>query len=419
MDLKVIYVLSLLYAFAQTKNTERRAVNVLAFVSASVEIANFVYEIVNGNNDQDTASPADLEKAKNEIITVFSEKLAVVQAQLYGSIKETMSLSKIDEVNYKIQSALLDLKSYLLASGNAQSVKKEEFETQAALIIADIRSLPSRLEKSLANADQSLLELMATNSKCNMSGMNEFNDFFFNLTQTGIIIEFSYKTIKQNSTLQTESEWWDSQVRQMIDSFEREDSRCKSRFHTLLRSDMEKHDNLKELSNIVHQKYVWYIIDVFILKQNDDGEDINIEGKETNMMTLSVNGLRKYLIYIDKQTRLNAIKCLLLKSNIQAPLDEVFILDKGTPAHGYVSTTEGSLKKTTFLYDETDETRSCHPETVPVDAVKDRTNEDGGSKEGLNIFLIGGIGLASLVFLAAFISVCYCWYRRRRLWKYI
>ncbi|WAR19347.1 hypothetical protein MAR_001185 [Mya arenaria] len=383
MDLRVLCVLSVLCATAYTKNNERRAVGFLSLVSTSVDFANFIFEIVNGNDEKETASPENLENAKNEIITAFSEKLAVVQDQLYGGIKETMSLSKIDEVNYKIQSVLLDLRAYLLANESEKIIEKERFETQASLIIADIRSLPSRLETSLANADVSLLELMAANSKCNMSGIKEFKDLFFNLTQTGIIIELSYKKLKQNS-LVTESEWWDRQVRQMIDSFEKEDSR----------GDMETLDNVKELSNTMHQKYVWYFIDVFILQQNNGGEEIYIEGNETNMMTMSVNGLRKYVIYVDKQTRRNDIKCILLKTNMQTPLNETFILDRG------------NFKKTTFLYDETDETRSCHPETVPVDTVKDQNNKDDESKKGLGAGEIVGIVLGSLVFLVVVVSWC-------------
>ncbi|WAR19384.1 hypothetical protein MAR_001222 [Mya arenaria] len=170
-----------------------------------------------------------------------------------------------------------------------------------------------------------------------MSGIYKFKEFFFNLTHTGIIIELSYKKITQNSSLEPESERWNNEVQQMIDYFEREDSTCKSSFQTILRSDMENFDNVKELSNILHQKYVWYIIDVFILQDKRSGEEMYIEGKETKMMTMSVNGLRKYLIYSDRQTKPNTIKCVILKTNIQTPLGDIFILDRGVTGMNVVN----------------------------------------------------------------------------------
>ncbi|XP_052769603.1 uncharacterized protein LOC128209564 [Mya arenaria] len=399
MVLKVLYFLCFIFETTQINNTKRRESDYPTLVPTAIDIANFVYGIVNGENDQD--SPEDLEEAKHEIITVFSEKLAVVQGEFYGSINETMSLSKINEINHKIQSVLLDLRALLLANESDKNIKKEEFQTQAALIIAAIRSLPSCLDPDLSH-----LELMATNSICNMSGIYKFKEFFFNLTHTGIIIELSYKKITQNSSLEPESERWNNEVQQMIDYFEREDSTCKSSFQTILRSDMENFDNVKELSNILHQKYVWYIIDVFILQDKRSGEEMYIEGKETKMMTMSVNGLRKYLIYSDRQTKPNTIKCVILKTNIQTPLGDIFILDRDSPIPEYVSTTEGNFKKT-LLYNGTDKT--CHPEVVSVVGDEGDWNERGELTNGLSTGAIIGIVVGgSLGFLTLSFCCFYC-----------
>ncbi|XP_052770028.1 uncharacterized protein LOC128209828 [Mya arenaria] len=410
MNSKVILciVLLLLSKYVQGGNIKRK-VKFLPLVSTAVDVADSIYQIAMPNDQADAVTPEQLEEAKNEILKVFSEKLAVVQAQLYGTIKETMLLANIDEINYKIQSVLLDLENYLLEKGNEQ--KKLEFERQAALFITDIRSLPSRLEKSFANADVSLLELMASNSKCNMSGINEFRDMYLNLTETGIIIELTYKKL-QDSSIETGSEWWDSQVRQMIDSFEKGDTACKNKFIEMLRTNMVTIDNVTELSTLVHQNYVWYIIDIFILEQKQPEEKIFIDGTTSNMMALLVNGLRKYAIYIDRQTRSNDIKCLLLKTYTQTPLDNIFVLDAETPVPGYISTIDGEFKKTSFYYGENGLSESCHPDIVPDIEVLD-TPESEESKDGLTVGQIAGIVTGSVLVVSILVSVC-CWCCRRK-----
>ncbi|WAR19382.1 hypothetical protein MAR_001220 [Mya arenaria] len=208
---------------------------------------------------------------------------------------------------------------------------------------------------------------------------------------------------------------WSTSTNDQKSKVENEDKACKSKFLSLLESDLKTIDGAEELLANVHQKYIWYIIDIFILQQNGDGEEIYIDGNASTMLTLGVNGLRKYALYIDKQTRFNTTKCLLLKTNARSPSVDAFILDIDTPVPGYVSTIEGSSKKTTFFYDETDSSKSCHPTTIPDIVIIDQV--EIGAIDGLGTGAIVGIAIGSVTGFIALVAVL-CWCCRRNKWRY-
>ncbi|XP_052784965.1 uncharacterized protein LOC128220564 [Mya arenaria] len=292
-------------------------------IISAAGFANKLYSLING----DDSGP---EFDKDALVDAVDERVRVAIENLYSKLHLRDQLAEVDEVKYDIWSVLTDLEFYFRSNDNEKVQYLDEFLLQSPEMISNLRSLPERLHQSLAGATNPILGAISTETRCNMTALDTFEQFFWELLKNGILAEMTYKKLKYNVSLELETEYWDTQLVRVHSSFRQQEESCLSQFKTLALEDLTDSHDMETLFTSNSERYRWFHSDVFFLRRAD--ERLYTEGSDENLLHVQNQGTRKYVFFVDKMRSNASIKCITVVSN--ADLDDPSItISPDSPAN--------------------------------------------------------------------------------------
>ena len=214
---------------------------VVGLVQKGADLVSQMFDFVQSSKKSDN----------EELVQQYTAELDRITEELKSGILLALQLHKIDETQSKIESAKIDLESWLrnavcVKNDSNEDPSRSTFLLSASLALSGIRSLPFDMVANVHGVGKNAVELFADEIDCKMTEFNAMKETFLELVQDGIIIEFMYlkgKNPHRNLTLDEEKQRWTDNMEPLLAQFEQLENACFLRMEQCL-------DNAKTATSV-------------------------------------------------------------------------------------------------------------------------------------------------------------------------
>lgn len=234
-----------------------------------IKLTNGIIELIKNNYQ---AQAFDTETLLTEITTRIESGNKI----LYDKIKFVNKLSDIEDVENKINSALVELKYLIRASATERKQYQDLFIEKGITAVEFARNLPGLITRSVPGTTNDFLQQFSSNCRCNMTLIDEFQFYYRNLAGNGMMIEILYKYLKNIRDLENEEKFWKDAFGIIDLAFTEQKYGCKRKFTEQFQEDIDNAASTSALQTNNQQRYNWLFNDVLFTKKGVPGKFLNI-----------------------------------------------------------------------------------------------------------------------------------------------
>lgn len=231
-----------------------------------------------------------------------TELLQRIGASTTSIITNTLLVSKIERIEYAViavHSSLIELNNIIKYGDDAY---EELFKTYYVNhdVTAHIRFLPKLLTYEIPGTSGKLLDLWIENTRCNMTSLYVFKQFYFELVSSGVALQSAFNYLKVEIDANSTVEEWTHVIEEMEEVFDSYENTCKSRFVDLATDDISNIKDANELSKVLDQRYPWKVYDIYFLKPYGTFQFIYHESKGERLIWKQMDDSNRLVVFIDR-----------------------------------------------------------------------------------------------------------------------
>jgi hypothetical protein len=205
----------------------------------------------------------------NDIVDGLKGNIRSSTSGIKTSIGLSSRLGLIDDTVINIHSSLIDVVNILEATTmtNRDEYTRlfvKRFEDNE--MIKYIRFLPQLLTYNIPGASGKLIDLLADNTRCNMTSLDAFKYFYVNLLSDGIAIDLLYLHLSTKLPLNKTINEWNASLIKVANIFDNKQASCMTKFTEFAQEDENNAVAAVTLRSNNKQRYPWKRSDVIFLK---------------------------------------------------------------------------------------------------------------------------------------------------------
>jgi hypothetical protein len=236
------------------------------------------------------------------IVKKLQERISASTETFKTSLGLSAKLGLIDDTVIDIHSSLADIINILEAKTPTErdeysKLFVKRFEDND--LIKYIRFLPELLTYSIPGAQSKLIDLLADNTRCNMTALDAFRKFYVNLLSEGISIHLLYLHLSTKLPLNKTIAKWDASLEGIATIFDRKQASCMMKFPVLAQEDVNNAVDAVTLWSDNKQRYPWKTSDVMFLKPYGTFQFLYHKSRENHLFWQKTSTRNKIAVFND------------------------------------------------------------------------------------------------------------------------
>ena len=264
-----IDVVALILLFRLAGDADASVLSVgMGVLQAAVDIFGIAVDVVDFFEQRDTpagVTQADLDKLKLDILKKMDYMLSNYKAEIILALQLQEEVGRLKETTSRIQSSLEDLKNLMLARNKSEekiykALFKQRFDEHD--IIVEIRKLAGLLTEIIPELSEPLKDLILDTTKCNMTAVVEFENFYARLISEAVTLQLVHGWISNHSSYFVQ-QYWDNTLPHIQTTFHDMENVCIDTFDHYVADEVKLDVSAETIFDNSKQRYPWKTIDVF------------------------------------------------------------------------------------------------------------------------------------------------------------
>lgn len=208
----------------------------------------------------------------SKLLSEVNERIDSVNTRIITTVLLHSRLERIDEAVLNIRSSLTDLEYIFRANDTKDKTRHMDlfvyrFDNHG--VIKHLRFLSELLQYTIPGTSRPLVDLFSEHTRCNLTGLYEFEKFYFKLVSDGIAIELAYEYmhLTAHASLNRVYDRWRTKIQEMESIFSKQEMTCKEQFAALAEEDLKHAHDATTLWTNNNHRYPWLRNNVIFLKR--------------------------------------------------------------------------------------------------------------------------------------------------------
>lgn len=267
----------------------------------------------------------DLDRLKNDILKKVEQMLAISESNIILFLNLQEEVARLKDINSVVKSSLADLDYYIKAEDETEKVKYKalflkRFEEHD--VVVEIRKLPALLSDTIPELSKPLKYLILDTTKCNMTSILEFEQFYANLISNAVALQFVY-TETSNLNLDYVQDYWNIALNGTQNTFDEMENVCIDKFEESVSKEILEDLSAEDLHKNTKERYNWKYNDVFEYQPGTSYKfhyfiSLSDEQKQFLFWNKGARSINRIVIFGDKNTTVPQWKRKHIQALLQA-----------------------------------------------------------------------------------------------------